>query len=228
MQTLYHIDVSIIKCEEDIEVTAPMGEPMAKPCNQARIQCVVSPKFKNVKNREKKSAITNTKLRIASMTYGRKEISVRILIIGGGGSVGRHVAAALSAAGYSVEAPARQQLDLTGMDEAAIGDRLSGADAVINCAGLISGPAMQAVHADGTQKLLKAAATTGVSRLLHVSALGAAASGETRYQRTKGLGEDALRAYTAPSTIELCILKPSLIIGRGGASTAMFSALARS
>lgn len=85
---------------------------------------------------------------------------------------------------------------------------------------------MEAVHAHGTAKLLKAAAAAGVPRLLHISALGATASGDTLYQRSKGVGEEILRTYPADRLPEFCVLRPSVIIGRGGASTAMLSALA--
>lgn len=151
---------------------------------------------------------------------------VHILIIGGGGFIGRHVAAALTAAGHRVDTPARNRLDLAEMDEKAIADQLDGVDVVINCAGMVSGGAMEAVHARGTEKLLKAAAVSAVRWLLHISALGASASGDTLYQRSKGAGEDAFRARPADTPPDFCVLRPSVIIGRGGASTAMLSALA--
>ncbi len=151
---------------------------------------------------------------------------VQILIIGGRGFIGRHLVAALSMAGHRVDAPARDKIDLAKMREEAICDQLRGAEVVINCAGLVSGASMEAVHARGTEKLLKATAAEGVRRLLHISALGATASGDTLYQRSKGAGEDAFRAHPAGMLPEFCVLRPSVIIGRGGASTAMLSALA--
>lgn len=151
---------------------------------------------------------------------------VRILIVGGSGFIGRHIAAALLTAGHSVETPARGELDLIKMSETAIYNRLSGFDVVVNCAGLVRGTAMEAVHAHGTEKLLKAAKTAGLRRLVHISALGASASGETHFQRTKGAGEEVLRAHPTGTLPEICVLRPSIIVGRGGASTAMFAALA--
>lgn len=151
---------------------------------------------------------------------------VQILIIGGRGFIGRHLAAVLSAAGHQVAAPGRDKIDLAEMSGRAICDELRGADAVINCAGLVSGASMNAVHARGTEKLLKAAKVAGVRRLVHISALGAAVSGDTLYQQSKGAGEDVFRAHPAGMLPEFCVLRPSMIIGRGGASTAMLSALA--
>lgn len=150
----------------------------------------------------------------------------RIMIIGGRGFTGRHLAAALAAAGHAVDTPPRGELDLAEMSESAICGRLHGADAVINCAGVVGGAAMEAVHARGTEALLNAATAAGVRRLLHISALGATASGETVYQRSKGAGEEAFRARPADALPECCVLRPSVIVGRGGASTAMFVALA--
>jgi|AGTN01.3.fsa_nt_gi Nucleoside-diphosphate-sugar epimerases len=150
----------------------------------------------------------------------------RVLIIGGTGFIGRHCAAALAAAGHSVTALGRSGLDLVQDGEAALEARLTGHDVVINAAGLVRGygsNTMAAVHGQGTERLVRTCPAAGVSRLIHLSALGASSHGGTLYQRTKGLGEDVLKAA---SGLECYVLRPSVVIGRGGASTTVLTALA--
>ncbi|GAA0811387.1 hypothetical protein Sya03_17260 [Spirilliplanes yamanashiensis] len=60
------------------------------------------------------------------------------MLFGGAGFLGRHVAAALT--GHDVVAPARSAVDLTAGPEAIAG-LLRGADAIVNCAGVTTGPA---------------------------------------------------------------------------------------
>ncbi|MBI3447246.1 MAG: NAD-dependent epimerase/dehydratase family protein [Magnetospirillum sp.] len=150
----------------------------------------------------------------------------RVLIIGGTGFIGRHCVGALTAAGHSVTALGRSGLDLVRDGGAAMAAGLTGHDVVINAAGLVRGygsNTMAAVHGQGTQRLVQACLAAGVSRLIHLSALGASTEGGTPYQQTKGLGEDVLKAA---SGLECCVLRPSVVIGRGGASTTVLTALA--
>jgi uncharacterized protein YbjT (DUF2867 family) len=154
----------------------------------------------------------------------------RIVIIGGGGFIGRHVAGALLAAGHRVETPPRSRADLAHANETALIRLLAGSSAVINCAGLVrdeAGASMEAVHGEGAARLFAAARKAGVRRLIHVSALGASAAGRARYQKSKGAAEDALfRTSPEADGLDWCILRPSVVIGRGGASTAMLCAAA--
>jgi uncharacterized protein YbjT (DUF2867 family) len=110
-------------------------------------------------------------------------------------------------------------------DDATLAARLAGCDVVVNAAGLVRrfGPnTLAAVHGAGTERLLRACRAAGVPRLIHLSALGAASEGETEYQRSKGHGEDLLTTFD----LDCCVLRPSVVIGRGGASTAVLAALA--
>lgn len=149
-----------------------------------------------------------------------------ILIIGGRGFIGRHLAAALVAAGCRVTAPDRNGLDLVGEDVASLAAKLAGYDVVVNAAGLVrsrGADCMTSVHVDGVARLVHACRLARTPRLIHLSALGAAPGGPTEYQRTKGRAESFLAGTDG---LEWCVLRPSVVIGRGGASTALFSAIA--
>ena len=150
----------------------------------------------------------------------------RVLIAGGTGFIGRHLAGALAIAGHTVTAPGRRGLDLVKDGEAALAAKLAGHSVAINAAGLVrshGANTMTAVHAEGTEKLVRACQAGGVRRLIHISALGAAADGATSYQKSKGQGE---RTLEHTGGLDCCILRPSVTIGDGGASTKVLYALA--
>ncbi len=150
----------------------------------------------------------------------------RILIVGGTGFIGRRLAVALADAGHDVAALGRAELDLAEDDEARMIARVLGRDLVINAAGLVQSHGtntLEAVHATGPERLFQACVRAGVRRLIQISALGASADGFTAYQRTKSQAEQALAAHPA---LDWCVLRPSVVIGRGGASTTALLALA--
>lgn len=150
----------------------------------------------------------------------------RILIIGGTGFIGRHLAGALIIAGHAVTAAGRRRIDLVRDSKEVLASELASHSVVINAAGLVQSHGantMTAVHAEGTERLVSACQAAGVRRLIHLSALGAKADGATSYQRSKGQGERALLNSGGP---ESCILRPSVVIGGGGASTGALCALA--
>jgi uncharacterized protein YbjT (DUF2867 family) len=149
-----------------------------------------------------------------------------VAIIGGAGFIGRNIAATLHARGQTVRVLARAECDLTAFDAARAAKALNGADCVVNCAGVLRGKKrkpLDVIHARGTALLLDACRRAGVKRLIHLSALGADAQGQTDYQRSKGRGEAILDAERG---LDICIIRPSIVIGRGGASTALFGAMA--
>jgi len=152
---------------------------------------------------------------------------LRILIVGGSGFIGRHVAAELLAAGHEVVAASRRTLDLRRDDEAQLIAAVEGFDAVANCAGLARGASMALVHGEGTLRLVRACVAAGAPRFLHVSALGVEDCGETQYQRTKAVVEDFLQDFDpAGEKLDWRVLRPSLVIGRGGVSFDLQLALA--
>ena len=149
-----------------------------------------------------------------------------VTLFGGGGFIGRYAAQALLRAGARVRLAERDPrrgyylkplgglgqtqfvaADLTRPDTVA--RAVAGADSVINLVGTFATGAMTRVHVDGARAVAEAAAAAGVEALVHVSAIGADATGASRYAQTKGAGEAAVRAAFPTATI----LRPSVVFG---------------
>ncbi len=144
------------------------------------------------------------------------------LVVGGSGFVGRHLVAALAARGARVTVPARRRerakhlillptVEVLEADVLAPGvlERLiPGRDAVINLVGVLHsrpgrrdergpndyGPDFARAHVELPQAIVNACHASGVKRLLHVSALGAAPDAPSEYLRSKGVGERVVLA----------------------------------
>jgi uncharacterized protein YbjT (DUF2867 family) len=169
-------------------------------------------------------------------------VAITVLIVGAGGFVGRHIAGRLAAEGVRVTAAGRDPLrlrrrlpgakvvgcDLARDDVADWVDRLGGIDAVVNCAGILAaGGDYARVHDHGAAALFDAARLAGVGRVIQISALGADPGATTAYHRSKRAADDHLAAIGGDGTaMGWAVLRPSLVLGRGGASMALFAALA--
>lgn len=155
-----------------------------------------------------------------------------VLLIGGSGFVGAHLASQLIAAGYRVRVPvrnfhrARHCLVLPNLDlcEADVNDAarllqlMRGVDTVINLVGVLHspagkpyGPAFRSAHVDLPGKIVRACEQAGVKRLLHMSALGASSDAPSEYLRSKAAGEALIAA--APAALQTAIFRPSVIFG---------------
>src|SRR5258708_37935208 len=73
--------------------------------------------------------------------------------------------------------------------------------------------------------MARACRTAGVRQLLHMSALGASASGPSQYLRSKAAGEEAVRA--AGAELPFTIFRPSVIFGEPDRFLNLFALLAR-
>lgn len=160
-----------------------------------------------------------------------------ILVLGGSGFVGRHVCEKLARLGWRVTVPTRragnasavqtlpllQVVEADVHDAAALARLLPGHDAVVNLIAILHGnaAAFQRAHVDLPARLASACTAAGVSRLVHVSALGAAADGPSLYQRSKAAGEAALQA----AGLRLTVLRPSVIFGAEDRFTNLFASL---
>jgi uncharacterized protein YbjT (DUF2867 family) len=149
----------------------------------------------------------------------------RAFVVGGTGFIGRRVVAALAEAGEAA-APSRDAFDIAQGAPEALAEQLAGVDVVVNCAGIGRDGRvdnLRAAHVDGPSRLAAACKIAGVRRLVHVSALGAAPEDPSRFLASKGAGEAALRAVEG---LEVCVVRPSLALGAGGAVGDFFAALA--
>lgn len=166
-----------------------------------------------------------------------------VLVTGGTGFVGRHVCAKLVHLGWRVTVPTRQPenagplCSLPGLtvlpadvhDEASLTRLVGGHNAVVNLVAILHGTAaaFAHVHVELPEKLARACAATGVRRLVHVSALGAALDAPSMYQRSKARGEEVLQAAAAAGALDLTVLRPSVIFGAEDKLLNLFARLQR-
>jgi uncharacterized protein YbjT (DUF2867 family) len=148
---------------------------------------------------------------------------MRVFLTGGTGFVGTRIREALVEDGHEVVALTRHARPAVkgvtwAIAELTEADRLIGSmrgcAAVVHLVGIIReerGANFQAVHVDGTQHILAAMKAVGVSRLLHMSALGAGPKAETDYFQTKWAAEESVRA----AGVGFTIFRPSIIFGPG-------------
>jgi len=163
-----------------------------------------------------------------------------ILVTGAAGFVGGHVVRALVDAGERVRALVR---DVSGADalegvdcELAQGDMtdagslraaVDGCSTVVHLVAILTGKPdeFERIMIEGTRSLLDAANDAGVTRFVHMSALGTGE--ETKdtvpYYRAKWAAEQDVRS----SGIGSAILRPSFVFGPDGGALAQFSRIGK-
>jgi uncharacterized protein YbjT (DUF2867 family) len=152
---------------------------------------------------------------------------MKILLTGASGFIGKHILVALESAGHEVIPATRAQgFDFNRMCSAYDWlPHLRGVDAVINSVGIIVESHTQTfsrLHHQTPEALFQACAQTGVKRVIQISALGADDHAFTPYHMSKKAADDVLRNLP----LEWFVLRPSLVYGPGGKSTAMFRRMA--
>ena len=151
----------------------------------------------------------------------------KILILGGTGFVGSHLCEKLAQQGFHVTIATRRRshavhlqllplldiIETARLDSASLTRLLAGHDAVVNLVAILHGTeaSFDAVHVQLPTTLAGACNESGVRRLVHISALGAANDSASMYQRSKARGEAVLHA----AGLDLTVLRPSVIFGAG-------------
>lgn len=160
-----------------------------------------------------------------------------VVMTGGSGFLGRHVAQALLERGARLRIASRHpekafklkplanlgqlqfvRCDIT--DAANVRAIMHGADAVVNLVGTFTGNLAQ-VMVTGAGNVAAAAKDAGAQAMVHVSAIGANEDSEAGYASAKALGERAvLEAFPKAS-----VLRPSILFGEDDAFITMFAGL---
>lgn len=153
-----------------------------------------------------------------------------IILLGGSGFVGRHLAIELAQRGYAVSIPCRRphrlkeltvlagislkQADI--MDQTELNRLCQGHDVIINLLGVLTetrNNSFRRMHVDFVKSVVHACQDNGIKRLMHISALGAdQASGSSLYLRTKGEGENLIHSF-GQHDLQVTSFQPSVIFG---------------
>lgn len=168
----------------------------------------------------------------------------RILILGGTGFVGTHLAARLNREGRDITVLSRydrRRHDLWVLprvrvvtadthDEDRLAHEMAGHDAVINLVGILNekgrdGSGFHHAHVAFTETVIRACRRAGVKRLLHMSALGAGI-GHSHNLRTKYEAEQLVKA-AGKKDMRITVFKPSVIFGPGDSFFRRFGGMLR-
>ena len=156
-------------------------------------------------------------------------MSKLVTIFGGSGFVGRYIARRMAQNGWRVrvavlntnEAMFVRPYGAVGQvepvfcnirDDASVAAVTQGADAVVNCVGVLAElrkNTFAAVQAEGATRIARVAAAMGVARMVQLSAIGASDTSASAYARTKAAGEQGVLDHMP----DAMILRPSIIFG---------------
>ena len=156
-------------------------------------------------------------------------MSKLVTIFGGSGFVGRYIARRMAQNGWRVRVAVRNTNEAMFVrtygavgqvepvfcnirDDASVAAVTHGADAVVNCVGVLAElrkNTFAAVQAEGATRIARVAAAMGVARMVQLSAIGASDTSASAYARTKAAGEQGVLDHMP----DAMILRPSIIFG---------------
>lgn len=170
-------------------------------------------------------------------------MSKLVTIYGGSGFVGRYIARRMAKEGWRVRVAVRRPNEAIYVkpygvpgqvepvlcnvrDDTSVAAVMEGADAVVNCVGILNGVGKNtfgAVHEEGAARIARISAAQGVETFVHVSALGADTNSASDYGRSKAAGEAGVLAHRPDAVI----LRPSVIFGTEDEFFNRFAGMAR-
>lgn len=156
----------------------------------------------------------------------------RILLLGGSGFIGKQLAVALANGGWRVTIPSRHPhrnrallvhpnirlLQANIIDAAELRSLCEGQQVIVNLVGILHERRkgdFRRFHVEYIKTLVDVCSDSGISRLLHVSALSAnQATGSSLYLRSKGEGENLLHTF-GQRGLKVTSFQPSVVFGKG-------------
>jgi len=169
----------------------------------------------------------------------------RIAVLGGTGFIGTALACELARRRYHIRVITRRRererqllviptLELVEADvhsTASLSGALRDCDAVVNLIGVLNGRAragesFEDVHARLPRKIAESARFNRITRVLHMSALGASEDAPSEYLRSKAAGEAAIHAE-AKEGMQVTSFRPSVVFGPGDGFFNLFAGFLR-
>ncbi len=152
-----------------------------------------------------------------------------VTIYGGSGFLGRYITRRLAQQGWRIRVACRRPEEaqfvrtygVVGQvepifcnirDDDSVRGAMTGADAVVNCVGVLAEKGrntFKAVQEEGPERIARIAAELGMTRMVQISAIGADAESESEYARSKAAGEASVLRHMPQSVI----LRPSILFG---------------
>lgn len=156
-------------------------------------------------------------------------MSKLVTIYGGSGFIGRYIARRMAKEGWRVRVAVRRPNEAMFVkpygtvgqvepvlcnirDDASVAAVMQGANAVVNCVGILAPSGknkFDAVQAEGAGRVARLAAEAGIQTMVQISAIGADSESAAEYSQTKAKGEANVLEHM-PNAM---ILRPSIVFG---------------